>query len=115
VNLTISGNSGTGSNSDGGKATPITINISNIGGRTDAGNVASGDGPGAKGDGGSGRGSGGGGGGAAPDEPSNFSTASKDKKDTSASPESDSSVAAMTKSHTSGMHTLQYSMSKGKL
>jgi len=76
VNVTISGNSGTGSNKGAGSKkghskgkggsedSPITINISNVGGTTDAGDVASGDGPGALGTGGKGSGSGGGGGGA---------------------------------------------------
>jgi len=78
VNVTLSGNSGTGSN--GGKTpAPVTINISNVGGTTDAGNVASGDGPGSAGEGGKADGSdGGGGGGAAPDEPNNYSTSGKD-------------------------------------
>jgi len=88
VNVTLSGNSGTGSNSDGEKGEPITINISNVGGTTDAGDVASGDGPGSAGEGGSGKGSGGGGGGASPDEPRNFSTSKKDEK----KDESDSSM-----------------------
>jgi hypothetical protein len=88
VNVTISGNSGTGSNSDGEKGEPITINISNVGGTTDAGDVASGDGPGSAGEGGKGEGSGGGGGGASPDEPRNFSTSKKDEK----KDESDSSM-----------------------
>jgi hypothetical protein len=78
VTVNVSGGSGT--NEDGGKSAPVTINISNVGGNTDAGNVASGDGPGAAGAGGKGDGSGGGGGGAAPDEPRNFSTSSKDEK-----------------------------------
>lgn len=135
VNLTISGNSGTGSNSEGGgKGTPIIINISNVGGRTDAGNVASGDGPGAAGEGGKGEGSGGGGGGAAPDEPNNFSTSGKDKQEFAPTPDSDPAVAAMSddaesdesdslgasgkdkkdrkdkmvKSERSGMHTVEY-------
>ncbi|HEY5235753.1 MAG TPA: hypothetical protein VIJ14_06215, partial [Rhabdochlamydiaceae bacterium] len=59
-------------------AAPITINISHVGGQTDAGSTTSGDGPGALGTGGKGDGSGGGGGGAAPDEPKNFSTSGKD-------------------------------------
>ena len=64
----------------GEPAAPITLNISNVGGRTDAGNVASGDGPGASGSGGHAPGGfGGGGGGASPDEPMNFSTQGKDK------------------------------------
>jgi len=88
VNVTLSGNSGTGSNSDGGKEAPVTINISNVGGTTDAGDVASGDGPGSAGEGGKGEGSGGGGGGASPDEPRNFSTSKKDEK----KDESDSSM-----------------------
>src|SRR5665213_955086 len=88
VNVTISGNSGTGSNSDGEAGEPITINISNVGGTTDAGDVASGDGPGSAGEGGKGEGSGGGGGGASPDEPRNFSTSKKDEK----KDESDSSM-----------------------
>ena len=88
VTVTISGSSSTETSSGAGAkkgkgkggepAAPITLNISNVGGRTDAGNVASGDGPGAAGEGGSGRGSGAGGGGAAPDEPKNFSTSGKD-------------------------------------
>jgi len=88
VTVTISGSSSTETSSGagakkGGKgsgkpAGPITLNISNVGGKTDAGNVASGDGPGAAGEGGSGKGSGGGGGGAAPDEPKNFSSSGKD-------------------------------------
>lgn len=88
VTVTISGSSSTETSSGAGAkkgkgkggepAAPITLNISNVGGRTDAGNVASGDGPGAAGEGGSGKGSGGGGGGAAPDEPNNFSTSGKD-------------------------------------
>ena len=78
VTVNVSGGSGT--NEDGGKSAPVTINISNVGGNTDAGNVASGDGPGAAGAGGKGDGSGGGGGGAAPDEPRNFSTSGKDEK-----------------------------------
>ena len=45
------------------------INISGVGGQTDAGSVASGDGPGSPGTGGSGKGSGGGGGGGLPDDP----------------------------------------------
>jgi len=48
------------------------INISNIGGRTDAGNTTSGDGPGAVGTGGSGKGSPGGNG-ATPDQPPKMS------------------------------------------
>ena len=97
VNVTISGNSTTkgskgadsksGSKSsaagDGGndKKSPITINISNVGGKTDAGNVASGDGPGASGAGGSGKGSGGGGGGAAPSEPKDLGSFLSDDND----------------------------------
>lgn len=89
VTVTISGSSSTETSSGAGAkkgkgkggepAAPITLNISNVGGRTDAGNVASGDGPGAHGDGGSGEGSGGGGGGASPDEPDDYSTSRKDK------------------------------------
>jgi len=90
VTVTISGSSTTETSSGagakkggkgGGKpAGPITLNISNVGGRTDAGNVASGDGPGASGSGGTApNGFGGGGGGASPDEPKNFSTQGKDK------------------------------------
>jgi len=90
VTVTISGSSSTETSSGagakkGGKgsgkpAGPITLNISNVGGRTDAGNVASGDGPGASGSGGHApNGFGGGGGGASPDEPKNFSTQGKDK------------------------------------
>jgi len=102
VNVTISGSSSTDTSSgagakkgDGGgkPAAPITINISNVGGTTDAGNVASGDGPGASGSGGTApNGFGGGGGGASPDEPKNFSTQGKDK---------------MVKSQY-GMHTLEW-------
>jgi hypothetical protein len=79
VTVNVSGGSGT--NEDGGKSVPVTINISNVGGNTDAGDVASGDGPGSAGAGGTGDGSGGGGGGAAPDEPRNFSTSGKDDKE----------------------------------
>jgi hypothetical protein len=78
VTVNVSGGSGT--NEDGGKASPVTINISNVGGNTGAGEVTSGDGPGSSGTGGKGDGSGGGGGGAAPDEPRNFSTSGKDEK-----------------------------------
>ena len=90
VTVTISGSSSTETSSGAGAkkgkgkggepAAPITLNISNVGGRTDAGNVASGDGPGASGSGGHApNGFGGGGGGASPDEPKNFSTQGKDK------------------------------------
>jgi hypothetical protein len=90
VTVTISGSSSTETSSGAGAkkgkgkggepAAPITLNISNVGGRTDAGNVASGDGPGASGSGGTApNGFGGGGGGASPDEPANFSTQGKDK------------------------------------
>ena len=94
VTLTISGSSSTATNTGSSrgrgrngksgskeKERPIHINISNVGGRTDAGNVASGDGPGASGSGGKSKGksSGGGGGGAAPDEPEHYSTG-KDAK-----------------------------------
>src|SRR5665213_997298 len=103
VTVTISGSSSTetssgagakkGKGKDSKPAGPITLNISNVGGRTDAGNVASGDGPGASGSGGHApNGFGGGGGGASPDEPKNFSTQGKDKKDAA---EPDSAVAAM--------------------
>jgi len=68
VTVTVSGDSGKGK-SKGGKKSPTTINISNVGGTTEAGNVASGDGPGSSGTGGKGSGSGGGGGGATPSEP----------------------------------------------
>jgi hypothetical protein len=88
VTVTISGSSSTetssgagakkGKGKDSKPAGPITLNISNVGGKTDAGNVASGDGPGSSGTGGKGDGSGGGGGGAAPDEPENYSTSGKD-------------------------------------
>ena len=96
VTVTISGSSSTdtstetssGSSSKKGKgkdkdkgnkpAGPITLNISNVGGKTDAGSTTSGDGPGAGGTGGRGSGSGGGGGGASPDEPENYSTSHKD-------------------------------------
>ena len=116
VNLTISGNSGTGSNSEGGAPSPITINISNIGGRTDAGDTQSGDGPGAEGEGGSGEGSGGGGGGAAPDEPDNFSTSGKDAKQKPAmkndkmkkSEEFGYQLLRKTAENVSGMHNVQY-------
>jgi hypothetical protein len=95
--VTISGSSSTETSSGagskksgkGGKAqpqAPITLNISNVGGRTDAGNVASGDGPGAKGEAaGSATGSPGGGG-ASPDEPDNFSTSKKDKPNPNSQP-----------------------------
>jgi len=82
VNVTISGSSGTsssGGSGGSGREAPITINISNVGGRTDAGEVASGDGPGSPGTGGKGDGSGGGGGGAAPSEPSDMSSPGKKK------------------------------------
>ena len=79
VTVNVSGGSGT--NADGGKSVPVTINISNVGGNTGAGEVQSGDGPGSSGTGGKGDGSGGGGGGAAPDEPRNFSTSGKDDKE----------------------------------
>ena len=67
VTVTVSGDSG--KKGKGSKKSPTTINISHVGGTTDAGNVASGDGPGSTGVGGKGSGSGGGGGGAAPSEP----------------------------------------------
>ena len=75
VTVTLSGDSGSNNSKKGGKAgkgskAPVNINISNVGGTTKAGHVASGDGPGSSGTGGSGKGSGGGGGGAAPSEPS---------------------------------------------
>jgi len=81
VNVTISGSSGTSGGSGGGsgREAPITINISNVGGRTEAGEVESGDGPGSAGTGGKGDGSGGGGGGAAPSEPSDMSSPGKKK------------------------------------
>jgi len=116
VNLTISGNSGTGSNGEG-KSAPITINISNVGGRTDAGDVASGDGPGAEGEGGSGEGSGGGGGGAAPDEPDDYSTGkdaqqakSTDKKKMKKSENAEESMFKTEKigENFSGMHKVEY-------
>lgn len=90
VTVTISGSSSTETSSGagskksgkGGKAqpqAPITLNISNVGGKTDAGNVASGDGPGAKGSAGGKATGSPGGGGASPDEPENYSTSRKDK------------------------------------
>ena len=79
VTLTISGDSG-GKGKKGSSKAPTTINISNVGGKTDAGNVASGDGPGSSGTGGKGDGSGGGGGGAAPSEPEGMSPDNKPKK-----------------------------------
>ena len=83
VNVTISGNSGTGSNSGGkggkgkDKKPAHVINISGVGGTTKAGSTASGDGPGSSGSGGKASGHGGGGGGAAPDEPQDYTSGSK--------------------------------------
>jgi len=67
-----SGSKGGSSKGADDKKAPVTINVSNVGGTTGSGKVASGDGPGSAGTGGKGDGSGGGGGGAAPDEPKNY-------------------------------------------